>query len=61
MGVDLCRGEVGMSEEFLYDAQVSTAIEQVSSKRMSQGVSVDIIWKICLRSVTFDQKLNTPS
>ena len=39
-GVDLRRGEVGMSEHFLHRAQIGATIQKMSCKRMSQRMRV---------------------
>jgi hypothetical protein len=38
MGVDLGRREIRMTEHRLHGAQVGTALEQISRKRVSQDV-----------------------
>lgn len=41
--VQLCRGEIGMSEHFLNCPQVGTSLEQVSGERVAQEVGMDAL------------------
>ena len=36
-----------MAEEFLNDAEVSTAFEEVCCEGVPQGMGVDIVWNSC--------------
>src|ERR687898_2775300 len=38
MGVELCRGDVGVTEHLLHRAQVAPAGQQVRGERVAQGV-----------------------
>ena len=49
MGIDLRRRNIGMSEQFLDDAQIGAAFEQMRCKRMPEGMGGDPFFN--LRSV----------
>ena len=41
MGINLGGGNIGMTEEFLNDAEVSPSFEEMGGKRMTQEVRID--------------------
>ncbi len=43
VGVDLGGGDVGVAEEFLDDAEVGAAFEEVGGERVPQQVRVDVL------------------
>jgi len=46
MGVDLCRADVSVPEEFLHRADVATGLKQVRRERMAQGVARGGFWDL---------------
>ena len=42
VGVDLCGDDAGVAEHFLYASEVCSALEQVGSETMTQGVWGDV-------------------
>ena len=42
MGVELGSGQAGMAQQFLHDAQISTALEQVGGRAVAQAVRTRI-------------------
>ncbi len=47
MGVDLSRGDVGMTQHLLDDTEVSTIIQEVGGKGMPQEVRVNVFVYPC--------------
>ena len=48
MSIDFCGAYVFVAEHTLYDAQVGTALEQVGSEGVAQGVGADGLLDACL-------------
>ena len=42
MGIDLRRGDVGMTEQFLDAAQIGARLQQMAGKRMTEHVRMDV-------------------
>ena len=40
VGIDLCGGNIRMTQQFLHGAQVTTGFQQVTGKRMAQAMGV---------------------
>ena len=41
MGVDLRRGDVGVAEQFLHDAQIGAVLQQMAGEGVAQHVRAD--------------------
>lgn len=54
VGVDLCGGDGGVTEEFLDGADIGAICEERRGEGMSEGVSRDILDDIGTQSVLFD-------
>src|SRR3990167_8415494 len=55
LGVDLRGRNVGVSQQHLHHAQISTVVEQVCRKRMAQGVRRQVLGDARVQRVLLDQ------
>ena len=53
VSVDLCRADVGVAQEFLYNSQIGSACDQVRGKRVAERVRVHV-FKAGSPCVTYD-------
>src|SRR5262245_17059031 len=60
MGVDLGGGNILVAEHFLNAAQVTTAIQQMSSKGMAEGVRADLLMQSGLLDPFADDMAGSP-
>ena len=54
MGIDLCRTEGLVPEQFLYGAEVGTVVQEVGCERVSQGVWADLRIEACFLEVLIE-------
>lgn len=51
VGVDLCGGQLGMTQKFLDRSQVGSAIQKVGSEGMAEKMSIDSLVELGKASV----------
>src|SRR6202011_2639457 len=54
VGIDLCRGQITVTQEHLHDAQVSAVIEQMRGKRVPQSMRRKVFGDSGLTRVALD-------
>ena len=59
VGVDLCRRQALVAEQFLHAAEIGPAIEQVGGEGMPQGVWGDMLLEIAGADVQFEHPPDT--
>ena len=60
VGVDLCRADVGMAEQFLNAAQILAGLEQVGSEAVAEQVRVYPLRDAGVPGPVFDPALDRP-
>ena len=60
MRIDLGRTEVGVSQEFLHDAQIGPVVEQMGREGMAQHVRMNGLVETGLHGVFVEQILDPP-
>ena len=59
MRIDLSRGDIAMAKQFLHDAQVGPAANQVRGEAMPEGMRADGLQQAALSAVFFDEHPQT--
>ena len=60
MGIDLCRGDAGVTKHLLHRPQVARRLQHMRSEGMAQHVRMDVAWHPGTQGLAGEAQLDRP-